>query len=596
MNYLQSMAGRLGSGMGIDPRRRMARQLFAQGVDTSPAHLGTGIGRLGKALIASLMMKESMGQEADAFKAMMEQEKDTFRQPTEAEFGEAYPAAFPGMQRSTIDNQPQAIYTDPQQVTPPDSVLMGMGQIPEIQDKIDRYTAGLPGESSFMSPLDRSPLEEGIALQEQNYEKEMERLRGEIPPVTAYTPTPIEPERIEKRDYAQLLQDYKGDETKQIKLDKMPRMEWMMQNLQNMEGMESNPFARRMLMQLMMSNIGREEEERLHKRGVGEQKTAADLKFERSKLGMSQTQWEQAKELARYKKDTPTTDMRNFEKAKTDPAYADFLEAHNKIGGRPSAAIQNYEHLQTLLKIKDPTARKIAVDNWWNTVRTSKFLDTGAKIQVVTPGAPREAAAIFEKELPLEKRPEYLGEAEQVKAERKVEGEKLAEARWDAPQAQRETTSMLALLDQIYKLDSKGKLTYTHPGFEGVVGATWLPGMRFLHGSQEYAMDKLINQVKDKNFLSAFESLKGGGHITEIEGEKATDSIAAIHIGMPEEDFIIEMEKVRTVLLNGLAIAQGKMQGTMGPRSGRTGDATGRSNADMVWDPVTKKLIPNRRQ
>lgn len=114
-------------------------------------------------------------------------------------------------------------------------------------------------------------------------------------------------------------------------------------------------------------------------------------------------------------------------------------------------------------------------------------------------------------------------------------------------------------------------------------------------------MDKLINQVKDKNFLSAFESLKGGGHITEIEGEKATDSIAAIHIGMPEEDFIIEMEKVRTVLLNGLAIAQGKMQGTMGPRSGRTGDATGSkgdrrggSGSGRVppgWDPEDWKFL-----
>ena len=58
-NYLQAMAGRLGRGMGIDPRRRMAQQLMAQGVNTSPTTLGGGLGRLGKALAAAYMMRQS---------------------------------------------------------------------------------------------------------------------------------------------------------------------------------------------------------------------------------------------------------------------------------------------------------------------------------------------------------------------------------------------------------------------------------------------------------------------------------------------------------------------------------------------------------
>ena len=65
-NYLQAMAGRLGRGMGIDPRRRIAQQLMTQGMDTSPAHLGTGIGRLGKALAAAYMMRQSQGQEKES--------------------------------------------------------------------------------------------------------------------------------------------------------------------------------------------------------------------------------------------------------------------------------------------------------------------------------------------------------------------------------------------------------------------------------------------------------------------------------------------------------------------------------------------------
>jgi len=98
-------------------------------------------------------------------------------------------------------------------------------------------------------------------------------------------------------------------------------------------------------------------------------------------------------------KQTPTMDMRNFEKSKTDPAFKAFLDEHNKIGGRPSSAIQNYEHLQTLLKITDPAKRKIAVDNWWNTVRAPKYQDTGPDIKVFTPGDPGVPAATIEKGL-----------------------------------------------------------------------------------------------------------------------------------------------------------------------------------------------------
>tara|TARA_R110002051_G_scaffold319390_1_gene403381 strand:- start:126 stop:809 length:684 start_codon:yes stop_codon:yes gene_type:complete len=163
---------------------------------------------------------------------------------------------------------------------------------------------------------------------------------------------------------------------------------------------------------------------------------------------------------------------------------------------------------------------------------------------------------------------EHLGGVAQEKAERKIEGENIAEARWDAPKARMKVDSMLGLLDQIYKLGPDGELVYTHEGFEDLIGATWIPFKRHVHGTPTFALDKLVKQVKDKNFLEAFQALKGGGHITEHEGNKATDSIAAIHIGMPETDFIIEMEKVRSILMRGLAIAKGKIEGTIKSSSG----------------------------
>jgi len=174
LNYLQGMAGRFGmGGRGIDPRRRLAEQLMAQGVDTSPAYLGTGIGRLGKALAAAYMMRQSMGQETDAMKWLTAKMPDRMRQPTEEEAYGARPDLDMLLQQSlpTADLTGEIPDIRPEygpgpkgfagdyQGTPdvslrptpdPDSVLMGMGQIPETRDKIDRYTAGLTGESGLL--------------------------------------------------------------------------------------------------------------------------------------------------------------------------------------------------------------------------------------------------------------------------------------------------------------------------------------------------------------------------------------------------------------------------------------------------------------
>jgi hypothetical protein len=260
--------------------------------------------------------------------------------------------------------------------------------------------------------------------------------------------------------------------------------------------------------------------------------------------------------------------------------------------GRPAAGIQYFDRRQELVN-KGATPEELAIFD--SMVRKDLVINRGDQFEIRSGVNPRGSTPMsIPKNIPLEKRPAHLGEVEQVKAERKFEGEKIAEARWDVPKAKREVESMVSLLDQIYKRGPDGNISFTHPGFEGTVGATWKPGMRFIHGTQEFAMDKLIKQVKDKNFLQAFQALKGGGHITEIEGDKATDSIAAIHIGMPEKDFIVELEKVRSVLMKGLALAKDKMSGTMQQPGQPKGDRRGRSGSGRVapgWDHEDWKFL-----
>jgi len=227
---------------------------------------------------------------------------------------------------------------------------------------------------------------------------------------------------------------------------------------------------------MMFTDIDREEEERLHKRGVVERKTAAELKYEQG-LTAAELAREQVKEDRKFGKrptrprrsttpgmvydetwnpetgmwdrgedydpdiktvaaqaqfmagkQTPTMDMRNFEKSKTDPAFKAFLDEHNKIGGRPSAAIQNYEHLQTLLKITDPAKREIAVDNWWNTLRAAQYKDTGPAIKVFTPGDPGVPAATILKGLTPAQEPEHVKKIEEIKQTEALKAKRVEEA------------------------------------------------------------------------------------------------------------------------------------------------------------------------
>jgi hypothetical protein len=97
-----------------------------------------------------------------------------------------------------------------------------------------------------------------------------------------------------------------------------------------------------------------------------------------------------------------------------------------------------------------------------------------------------------------------------------------------------------------------------HPGFSGAVGATWLPGARFVDGTDAASFMSRFDQIKGASFLEAFESLKGGGAITQVEGEKATDAINRMSISTNEQEFIRAAMDLQDVVRKGVANAQAK--------------------------------------
>jgi hypothetical protein len=113
--------------------------------------------------------------------------------------------------------------------------------------------------------------------------------------------------------------------------------------------------------------------------------------------------------------------------------------------------------------------------------------------------------------------------------------------------------------------DKSGKLiqaaTKPHPGFQDAVGATYLPGARFVPGTNAASFQALQNQVEGTAFLSAFEALKGGGAISEKEGEKATAARMRMSLAQNEKEYIKAAREFQDIVRIGVQNAQRKAGG-----------------------------------
>lgn len=113
--------------------------------------------------------------------------------------------------------------------------------------------------------------------------------------------------------------------------------------------------------------------------------------------------------------------------------------------------------------------------------------------------------------------------------------------------------------------DKNGKIiqaaTKPHPGFEDAVGATFLPGARFVPGTNAASFQALQNQVEGTAFLSAFEALKGGGAISEKEGEKATAARMRMTLAQNEKEYVKAAREFQDIVRTGVQNAQRKAGG-----------------------------------
>jgi hypothetical protein len=122
------------------------------------------------------------------------------------------------------------------------------------------------------------------------------------------------------------------------------------------------------------------------------------------------------------------------------------------------------------------------------------------------------------------------------------------------------------------------------PGFEGYVGAG-MPGMRFVEGSDVASYERRQLQVEGRAFLEAFESLKGGGAITEIEGAKATQAISRMNKAQNEVEYVKAARELQEVVRKGVERARAKAGG------GAAAPAAGGMNPATMSDDELRRAL-----
>lgn len=129
-------------------------------------------------------------------------------------------------------------------------------------------------------------------------------------------------------------------------------------------------------------------------------------------------------------------------------------------------------------------------------------------------------------------------------------GETTAKAQVSMPRAEFNARKMTELLDSITNDPYL-------PNMTGAVSGR-LPN---LSGAANRVQAK-IDQVQGQTFLQAFEALKGAGQITEIEGQKATESLNRLtNTRQGTEDYTAALREFRQDVAELLEVARAKARG-----------------------------------
>jgi len=164
-------------------------------------------------------------------------------------------------------------------------------------------------------------------------------------------------------------------------------------------------------------------------------------------------------------------------------------------------------------------------------------------------------------------------ELETAPARAAAEAEKtrqVATARADVEGIPDRTKAITQASDAIAVVDK----ALNHPGLKSGTGLSSVADPRNLvPGTDAYNFRVVVDQLKGKAFLAAFESLKGGGAISVAEGEKASDALARLNRAQSTSEYEVALKEFKTILQRGMDNAKSMNEAARGRSNGGSPNA-----------------------
>lgn len=172
----------------------------------------------------------------------------------------------------------------------------------------------------------------------------------------------------------------------------------------------------------------------------------------------------------------------------------------------------------------------------------TRTIDTGTELVTVGPGG---------QEISRVPKQNYQKAVEDASGS--ATGKNVVEAKSALPAVEGAANQMLATIDSLssdpYLPNMLGKKSY-------------LPNV----STESQRVQSKMDQIGGQSFLQAYNTLRGGGQITEVEGKKATDAMARLNTAQSEVDYREALGELRDIVTQGITRARQKAGvGGVGP-------------------------------
>lgn len=215
-----------------------------------------------------------------------------------------------------------------------------------------------------------------------------------------------------------------------------------------------------------------------------------------------------------------------------DPKYRAAVLATGSSDGSGPASVQEYKYYQSLPADQQKTFIGLK--------RQNQLLNLGDRVIVNAP----TGKEVYQKGVPTQQRPGYRAD---VKTAETIAA---SQAKNKAALPQTLANSEMAINTVQQLLD--------HPGLKYITGM--YSKAPIIPGTEQAAAKAIYDQLSGQQFLQAYQTLKGGGQITEIEGAKAEASLSKMQRAVNYKDFIKAGKEYIGILEKGMERAK-KMAG-----------------------------------